>query len=138
MKPGDKITERMISDILSANGEDPIDLAKKYKLKPAELAAWVSRESVQSTLTGMCLLADLQTQVMLSCYRRSAAARLIGLATPQQEEGKPPADPDLTRKACVDLLRLELKRTEGSPAAPAAVPATPEQLRALIYSETGE
>lgn len=137
MKPGTERTERMIDDILATNGEDPIDLAKKYKLKPAELAAWVGQESVQSILTGMCVLADLQTQVMLTRYRRTAAAQLIELAAPRRVEGKPPADPDLTRKACVDLLRLELKRAEGNPAAPTdpAAPATLDQLRGLIYTK---
>jgi hypothetical protein len=41
----------------------------------------------------------MQTQLILSRYRLSAAAKLLELAQ---------GDGELARKACVDLLRLEL------------------------------
>jgi len=98
----------LIRDILEAK-HDLASLAQAHRLKPDELAAWVDDPQNQRVLNGLCKLADVQTQVLLSRYRMLAATRLIKLATDADlTEGKP----DVARRACVDLLRLDLKRAE--------------------------
>jgi len=52
------------------------------------------------------VLADVQTQLLLSRFRLLAASRLIRLATDEQ------GNADITRRSCVDLLRLEMKRAD--------------------------
>lgn len=110
---GPKRQAALIQDILGAQ-HDLVALAEEHRLNPDDLAAWVSDVSNQRVLSGLCKLADLQTQILLSRYRLLAATRLIKLATEEdQAEGKP----DVARRACVDLLRLDLKRAEVDPAA---------------------
>lgn len=107
-KVGAKRRASLIKDIFNAE-HDVVALAQTHGLSPDELAGWASDPQNQRCLTGLCVLADLQTQLLLSRYRLLAATRLIRLATQQDES----AGPDVSRKACVDLLRLDLKRAEA-------------------------
>ncbi|MCC7145139.1 MAG: hypothetical protein IT443_01700 [Phycisphaeraceae bacterium] len=107
MRIGVKRRERLIADILGAQ-HDLVALGKKHRLRPEVLASWVSMPGNHQVLRGLCLLADLQTQVLLSRYRLLAATRLIKLATDESAEGSA----DVARRACVDLLRLDLKRVD--------------------------
>ena len=95
----------LIEDVLHAR-VDVLGLLERRGVSAAELAGWVLDEENRRVLAGLCVLADFQTQVLLSRYRLVAAGRLIKLAT---EEG----EGDVARRACVDLLKLELKRAEG-------------------------
>jgi len=122
---------RLITDILEAQ-QDPVSLAEDHGMRPDELAQWINEPTVLRCLKGLCLLADLQTQWMLSRYRVHAASRLIALAT-QEEKA------DVARRACVDLLKMELKRTEreGMDDDPADV-AFESQLQALLSTGADE
>ena len=102
-----KRRRQLIGDIISAK-HDLISLSDQYNLEPDDLAAWIADPNNHRTLSGLCVLADLQTQVLLSRYRLLAAGRLIKLAT---EEG-PENSGDVARRACVDLLKLDLKRAD--------------------------
>ena len=104
-KIGTKRRALLIHDIFNAQ-HDVVALAKAHGLSPHELAAWAGDPQTQRCLHGLCVLADLQTQLLLSRYRLLAASRLIRLATQEDEAGQ-----DVARKACVDLLKLDLKRT---------------------------
>lgn len=96
---------RLIEDIVSAR-HDLLALAEAHELSPQQLGAWISEPANYRLLAGLCVLADVQTQILLSRYRLVAAGRLIKLAT---EEG----EGDMARRACVDLLKLDLKRAGG-------------------------
>lgn len=100
--------ERLVADIL-AGEHDVLTLGERHKLKPDKLAAWVIDPENHRVLRGLCVLADMQTQLVLSRYRRLAAGRLIRLATDEGDEKAA----EVARKACVDLLRLDMKRADA-------------------------
>lgn len=97
---------KLIADLLSAK-HDLVALGQMHRMSPEKLSAWVGDAENQKTLGGLCVLADLQTQLLLSRYRLLAASRLIKLATTETGEGA-----EVARKACVDLLKMDLKRAD--------------------------
>lgn len=99
----------LLRDIFNAE-HDVVALAEAHGLTPDALAAWAADAGNRQCLAGLCVLADVQTQLLLSRYRLLAATRLIRLATEEAEGVKP----DDVRRACVDLLRLDLKRAGGA------------------------
>lgn len=100
--------QQLIADILQAD-HDLVGLGKTHGLSPDDLARWIADADNHDCLLGLCRLADIQTQVLLSRYRLLAANRLIRLATTEDGQVKE----DVARRACVDLLRLDLKRAEA-------------------------
>ena len=104
-KIGLKRRRRLIQDIMTAK-HDLVALGETHHLSPDDLAAWVADPENHRALSGLCVLADLQTQILLSRYRLLAAGRLIKLATDDGMKGAS----DVSRRACVDLLKLDLKR----------------------------
>lgn len=115
-------------------------LPAELHIKLEQLADRASDERLLARLRSLRVLADIQTQMLISRWRLSAAARLIALAT-QEENG------ELSRKASVDLLRLDLPAAEPEAAAetgpPAPAPINPtreSQLRMALqnFGETGE
>lgn len=104
--------ERLIADVFEAR-RDLSGLAEAHKLSPDELADWIGQEENQRCLTGLCLLADLQTQLMLSRYRQVAVTELIKQASGEGgASGGEGVSVEQSRKACVDLLKADLKRAE--------------------------
>ena len=85
---------------------DVLSLGETHGVPLGKLSAWAAEPKTQRTVAGLCLLADLQTQLLLSRYRLVAATRLVGQATGQDEA----LTPEQVRKACVDLLKIELDR----------------------------
>ena len=71
-------------------------------LSYTELADWASDPRRLARVHHLARLADAQTQILISRFRTSAAIHLANLAA--RPEGGEPA-----RKACVDLLNLELR-----------------------------
>lgn len=125
----------LINDLINADFE-LTTLHSKYALSPDSLSQWVQEEDNHRCLAGLCVLADLQTQLLLSRYRLIAAGRLFDLATNQTDDSK--AGIDNARRACVDLLKLELKRAElDTDFATNANPtgAGLDSLRQLLYQE---
>ena len=108
-KIGMKRRRDLIGDIVEAK-HDLVTLAVEHNLEPDDLAEWVADPINHRTLNGLCVLADMQTQVLLSRYRLLAANRLIKLATDEESGGSN----DVARRACVDLLKLDLKRADIS------------------------
>lgn len=96
---------RIIRDMLDGQYDLP-ELARRHRVTLADLAAWIDDPANQSLIRGTCVLADVQTQLLLSRFRLLAASRLIRLATDEQ------GNADITRRSCVDLLRLEMKRAD--------------------------
>lgn len=124
----------LIRDLINANF-DLTSLHEKYALSPDNLSQWIQEEKNHRCLAGLCVLADLQTQLLLSRYRLLAAGKLIELATGPPEDSK--AGVESARRACVDLLKLDLKRADivAEPSVPLL--EKPDQgadsLRRLLY-----
>lgn len=109
----------LINDIIHADF-DLTGLREKYGLSPDHLSDWVRDEKNRHCLTGLCVLADIQTQLLLSRYRLIAAGKLYELATSQTDDSKTALD--IARRSCVDLLKLDLRRAshDGGPGAASA------------------
>lgn len=97
---GDAAREALLRAVYEAE-RDPRGVAEAFGLTLEELAQWAGRERTMRALRGLRLVADMQTQLILSRYRLTAAAKLVQLAG-QDDSG------ELARKACVDLLKTEL------------------------------
>ncbi len=119
----------MIRDIIEAQ-HDLTGLAKEHGLSPDQMAAWIDEPANRRVLRGLCVLADLQTQVLLSRYRMLAVTRLIKLATSEGEG-------DIARRACVDLLRADLKRADGVDEPEEQQRQDASALREAIYGQEG-
>ncbi len=91
---------------LTAAGHDVLSLASRHGLSLAELVDWAGQSQTRRTLAGLCVLADVQSQLLLSRYRLVAATRLIAQVTAEADT----LSPEQVRKACVDLLKIELAR----------------------------
>ncbi len=134
-------SRRLIQEVISAQ-HDPVSLGESLGMSPEELAGWVEEQEHQRVLNGLCLLADYQTRLLLCRYRRLAAGRLVRLATEESSDEK---SRDVARRACVDLLKMDLKPAEPA-AVSKAMPADsdeankvqPESLRQLLYKAVGE
>lgn len=88
-------------------GETDLEaLASHLELNLVELATIYGEARTAGALAGLRRLADVQTQLMVSRYRLTAAAKLIALAN--QDD-----DAELARKACGDLLKLDLISSEA-------------------------
>ncbi|MEO1236054.1 MAG: hypothetical protein AAFX76_04630 [Planctomycetota bacterium] len=110
-----KRRDALIADVFEAR-RDLSSLAEAHRMTPDDLADWIGRDENQKCLAGLCLLADLQTQLMLSRYRQVAVTELIK----QASGGDETVSVEQSRKACVDLLKADLKRAEVNGKAPAA------------------
>jgi transposase-like protein len=121
----------LIRDVFNAS-HDVVALAEAHGLSPNELAQWITEPDNQHCLSGLCVLADLQTQLMLSRYRLVAVTKLIQQATQQED-----VTAEQARKACADLLKLDLTRvgladlSQNNDTAGEAM--SPQQLRQLLY-----
>ncbi len=125
-KIGIKRRQRLIQDLIAAQ-KDLVTLAQEYHLSPDDLAVWIADRDNYQALHGLCLLADLQTQILLSRYRLLAAGRLIRLATGDGDE-------DVARRACLDLLKLDLKLA----ASPNGDPDHPKPNEAEVFNPAGD
>lgn len=130
----------LIADIVSSL-HDPIELSQSHGLSLDDLALWIANPQNQRALSGICVLSDLQAQVLLSRYRLHAAGRLIKLAT----EESPDISQDVARRACVDLLKMDLKRADFEDTDSARVKADHtnvsehgKSLRRLLYDAVSE
>lgn len=101
-------TEALLDDLAGAE-HDILSLAQRHGLTLDALVTWAAQPQTRRIVSGLCLLADAQTQLLLSRYRLVAATRLIGQATAEAET----LPPEQVRKACVDLLKTELSRVAG-------------------------
>ena len=132
-KIGKERQASLIRDIFNAN-HDVVALAEAHRLSPADLADWIDEPTNQRCLSGLCVLADLQTQLMLSRYRLIAVTKLIRQATQQED-----VSAEQARKACADLLKLDLKRADTSEADEGENDEDdaldPQRLRAWLYGE---
>ena len=98
-------THALLDDLASAE-HDILSLATRHGLTLDGLVEWAFRSQTRRTVAGLCVLADAQTQLLMSRYRLIAATRLIAQATADADT----LPPEQVRRACVDLLKTELTR----------------------------
>lgn len=101
----DPLTKALLNDLAGAE-HDVLSLAKRHGLSLGSLVDWACERETRRTVAGLCVLADAQTQLLLSRYRLVAATRLIAQATSDDDT----LSAEQVRKACVDLLKTELSR----------------------------
>jgi len=95
------VRRRLIEQITNGNG-GTMELAEEHALPLERLGAWAVEPRTVRALAGLAYLADMRAQMLLSRYRANAAIRLINIATDNEPT-------ELSRKACVDLLKADLK-----------------------------
>lgn len=98
-------TKALLQDLAGAE-HDVLSLAQRHGLTLGDLVDWACQAETRRTVAGLCVLADAQTQLLLSRYRLVAATRLIAQATSDDDT----LSAEQVRKACVDLLKTELTR----------------------------
>ncbi|MCE9590196.1 MAG: hypothetical protein K8S99_06695 [Planctomycetes bacterium] len=128
----DSAERELVGDILAAR-HDLIALAERHGMSVAELADWIGKTEHRRVIRGLCEIADAQAQVLLCRYRQMAVAQLAKLATQEGEAGVSAAALEVTRRACMDMLKIDLRRGdlpagEGSGDAPDGA-----SLRDMLY-----
>lgn len=94
--PDEFLIEKMIEGELS-----PSELAQHCGISLNELAQWAAETQHIKALEHLARLADLRAQMLVARYRATAAVRLIAIASADEPS-------ELSRKACVDLLKTDL------------------------------
>lgn len=69
-------TQALLDDLAGAE-HDVLSLATRHGLSLDGLVDWACKPETRRTVAGLCVLADAQTQLLLSRYRLVAATRLI-------------------------------------------------------------
>ena len=106
-------TTKLIADLIA--GEWGLEeLAERHDITLEELARFAASGMTLRRLAALRQLADAQTQLTLSKHRQFAVAKLYELAQ---------GDGETARKACVDLMKLDVK---NAPTA-AVKPPEPEE-----------
>lgn len=98
-------TRELLDDLAGAE-HDILSLADRHDLSLEALVVWAQLPETRRALAGLCVLADAQTQLLLSRYRLVAATRLIAQVTADADA----LPAEQVRKACFDLLKIELSR----------------------------
>lgn len=103
-KPGrvSRAIHRRLIEQLVHGERSPSELADEHEISLERLAKWSSDPANARVLAALSHLSDIRTQMLLSRYRANAAVQLINIATASQPT-------ELSRKACVDLLKADLK-----------------------------
>jgi hypothetical protein len=129
---------RLIERLAQSDGT-PTQLADELGVTLERLITLARDDRTREALDGLATLEDLRARMLLARVRTSIVGRLIALAG-NEEAG------ELSRKACVDLLKLnlaprddELPRTEMPPpsADPPDITLDEDAVRAL-FEKLGE
>ena len=107
------------------------ELAQEHGLSLEELAAWISSPVTTEVIQGLIRLSNLRTQMLLSQFRAQAAIQLMGIASAESET-------DITRKACVDLIKADVKVFEMKETGKASPPAPSEEAILKALEALGE
>ncbi|MCK4873586.1 MAG: hypothetical protein KAS72_12765 [Phycisphaerales bacterium] len=105
------------------------EICASKRLTLQQLADWGSRDRTQQALDALRRLADVRTQLLICRYRAHAAAKLIELTGDE-------ASLETARKACVDLLRVNVAESVATAPPEEQEPIDAEALRAFL-SELG-
>jgi len=116
--------QQIIEKIVEAK-RSPAEIAADLNLDLHEIASLARHEGTMKTLEGVARLADVRAQMLLSKYRANVAMHLLAIASAEEPT-------ELSRKACVDMLKTDLdvfaRHDDGSSSADAsAAPAAPDE-----------
>lgn len=92
--------EHMLTSVYAAD-TDLRELAERLGIGLGELASLAAEPGFVGTVEALASLAEQRSRLLVARYRVNAAARLVALAGQD-------ADAELSRKAAVDLLKLNL------------------------------
>jgi hypothetical protein len=104
---------------LAAGVADLHDLAERHKLTRVQLARWAARPRHSAMIDELTRLANKRTSLLLATSRADAASMLRRIILRQEDDAK-----EVTRKACLDLLKLD-RSLSAVPLAPPSIPAPP-------------
>ena len=108
-KKGTTLRQQLL-ELLAQGHTDLNTLCEQMDMPAAKIGALLQDAQAMRQVHGLRLLMDCQTQMIVSRYRVAAAARLVALSNQQE-------DPELARKASVDLLKMNLMPGEPNAAA---------------------
>ncbi len=97
----------LIRDLFESD-QDIVKVANQHDLSLELLAAWVGEPAIQRRLNSLRYLSQTQKRMINSRWCPTAMTRLSLMAQGQDEKQKP----DDTRRACVDLLRLDAEAND--------------------------
>lgn len=125
----DNTLAAQIIEKLAEAESSPTEIAAEVEVDLSELVAIASVDANLEMLRQLARLSDVRAQMLLSKYRANAAVQLIAIASAEEPT-------ELSRKACVDLLKADLDafgEVSSSVAQPVNPPAPNEAsiLRAL-------
>ncbi len=116
--PHPKKSQLVIKRIGEANSTPP-EIAGELGLSLEELAEIVLSDPSIRTLKNLARLADVHAQLLLSRYRANTTLQLISIASAREPT-------ELSRRACVDLLKMNLDVLDDKPASPSP-PSAPDE-----------
>jgi len=119
-----RTTEGIIKGLLDGT-KSPMDIARAMDLHVETLAAHVSEPTMHRTISELVWLSEVRAQLLISHYRAMAAARLAMFAAEEEPS-------ELTRRACVDLLKLDLDAIESIPVRASSPDDEPASVRAAL------
>lgn len=111
-KTNKRLTKKQLQLIDAlAQGLDLCDVPTQCNISPATFHKWVTSEAFERELRFRQNTAQRQSELLLGRNASKAARKLIEL---MEEKDKP----DVTRKACLDILSLTGKQTPTTAAKP--------------------
>lgn len=116
---------------LAAGVSDLHELAERHRVTRVQMARWAARPRQSEMIEQLQRLADRRTALLIATSRADAALMLRRIALIEET-----AAGEVTRKACVDLLKLE--RLAGSSAAPARAARAEAPPREFTDAELNE
>jgi hypothetical protein len=128
------VPKRLVELLVEAD-RTPDELAEALGLSLGELSEIAQREGIVDTVRVLAQLSDVRAQMLLSRFRAHAAMQLAQIATTEEPT-------ELTRKACVDLLKADLHAFAGddSPSATGGDAPAPlgEEVLVAILERLGQ
>jgi hypothetical protein len=94
------MSERLVT-LLAEGNHSATDLARENDVSLLAIARWAAQPQHVELLAGLVRLSNVRAQIVLTQYRTSAAAKLI-------EHAMHGETAETSRKACVDLLKIDL------------------------------
>jgi hypothetical protein len=117
---------------LAAGVADLHELAERHRVTRVQMARWASRPRHLEMIELLQCLADRRTALLIATSRADAALMLRRIALSEETTAR-----EVTRKACMDLLKLD--RLAGPPpAAPATAARTETPGREFTDAELNE
>lgn len=103
----------VLHDLATAT-TDLQDFAAKHKMTRVQMSRWVDKPRHRTMIDDLTRLAERREELLIATGRADAVKMLIRIANNEE-----PGARDITRKACLDLLKLSRVASAPRPAAAA-------------------